>query len=144
MNGVGTQRSQSSDTEGTDQSKEINRLTEKVIGSAIEVHRMLGSGLLESAYQRAFAHELTLRKILFEEQKPCSVRYKELAIQDAYRIDFLVEERVIVEIKAVETLLEVHEAQVLTYLKFTGCRVGLLINFKSSVLTRDGLRRFVM
>src|SRR5882724_3106752 len=104
MNGDGTQRAQSSDTEGIEDRKDINHLTEKIIGSAIEVQRMLGSGLLESAYQRAFAHELTLRKIAFEEQKSCSVRYKELAIQDAYRIDFLVEERVIVEIKAVETL----------------------------------------
>lgn len=122
---------------------EINQLTDQVIGSAIEVHRELGSGLLESAYQRAMAHELRLRGIAFEEQKRCPVIYKELVIDDAYRLDFLVGGLVVVELKAVDALLDVHEAQVLTYLKFSRSRIGLLLNFRSPVLTR-GLRRLAL
>jgi GxxExxY protein len=122
---------------------ETNQLTEHIIGAAIEVHRELGPGLLESAYQRALAHELRLRKIDFEEQKLCPVQYKDLVIDDAYRLDFLVNGLVVVELKTVDALLEVHEAQVLTYLRFTGCRVGLLLNFRSTVLTR-GLKRLAL
>lgn len=122
---------------------EINSLTEAVIGAAIEVHKILGPGLLESAYQRALAHELGLRKILFEQQKPCPVQYKDLVVEDAYRLDFLVNGLVVVELKTVDALLEVHDAQVLTYLKFTGCRIGLLMNFRSTMLTR-GLRRLAL
>ena len=122
---------------------EINQVTEQVIGAAIEVHRELGPGLLESAYQRALAHELRLRKIAFEEQKPCAVQYKDLVIDDAYRVDFLVGGMVVVELKVVDTLLDVHEAQVLTYLRFTKCRVGLLLNFRSTILTR-GLKRLAL
>ena len=119
---------------------EINQLTEQIIGAAIEVHREVGPGLLESAYQRALAHELMLREIRFEEQKLCPVRYKDLLIEDAYRLDFLVDGLVGVELKTVEALIDVHEAQVLTYLKFTGCRLGLLLNFNSTTLIK-GLRR---
>ena len=122
---------------------EINQLTEQIIGSAIEVHRELGPGLLESAYQRALAHELRLREVLFEEQKFCPVIYKDLVIDDAYRLDFLVGGLVVVELKTVDTLLDVHEAQVLTYLRFTKCRVGLLLNFRSTILMR-GLRRLAL
>lgn len=122
---------------------EINLLTEQIIGSAIEVHRELGPGLLESAYQRALAHELRLRSIAFEEQKLCPVWYKDLIIDDAYRLDFLVGGIVVVELKTVDSLLEVHEAQVLTYLKFTKCHVGLLLNFRSTILTR-GLKRLAL
>lgn len=122
---------------------EINQLTESVIGAAIEVHRELGPGLLESAYQRALAHELRLRGVAFEEQKLCPIRYKDLIIDDAYRLDFLIRGLVVVELKAVDALLDVHEAQLLTYLKFTGCRIGLLLNFRSTVLTR-GLRRLAL
>ncbi len=122
---------------------EINRLTEQIIGAAIEVHRELGPGLLESAYQRAVAHELKLRGLAFEEQKPCPITYKDLVIEDAYRLDFVVGGLVVVELKAVDALLDVHEAQILTYLKFTGCRIGLLLNFRSAVLTR-GIRRFAL
>ena len=122
---------------------EINQLTEQIIGGAIEVHRELGPGLLESAYQKALAHELRLRDVAFEEQKLCPVRYKDLVIDDAYRLDFLVGGLVIVELKTIDTLLEVHEAQVLTYLRFTGCRVGLLLNFRSTILTR-GLKRLAL
>lgn len=124
-------------------SAEINQLTEQIIGAGIEVHRELGPGLLESAYQRALAHEFRLRGIAFEEQKHCPVRYKDLVIDDAYRLDFLVAGLVVVELKTVDALLEVHEAQVLTYLRFTNCRVGLLMNFRSSVLAR-GLKRLAL
>jgi len=123
---------------------EINQLTEQIIGAAIEVHRELGPGLLESAYQRALAHELKLRGIQFEEQKLCSVRYKDLLIEDAYRLDFLVDGNVVVELKAVDALLDVHEAQVLTYLRFSGCRIGLLFNFRTTLLAKHGLSRLAL
>ncbi len=122
---------------------EINQLTERVIGAAIEVHRELGPGLLESAYQRALAHELRLRGVSFEEQKICPIKYKDLIVDEAYRLDFLINNLVVVELKTVDALLDVHDAQVLTYLKFTGCRIGLLLNFRSTVLTR-GLRRLAL
>lgn len=122
---------------------EINQLTEHVIGAAIEVHRELGPGLLESAYQRALAHELRLRGVAFEEQKLCPIKYKDLVIDDACRLDFLVNGQVVVELKTVDALLEVHDAQVLTYLKFTGCHIGLLMNFRSTMLTK-GLRRLAL
>ncbi|MCM2275113.1 MAG: GxxExxY protein [Candidatus Didemnitutus sp.] len=123
--------------------QDANQVTEQIIGAAIEVHRELGPGLLESAYQRALAHELRLRAIDFEEQKSCAVRYKDLLIDDAYRLDFLVAGRIVVELKTVDALLDIHDAQVLTYLKFTGCQVGLLMNFRSTALTR-GLRRLAL
>lgn len=119
---------------------EINQLTELIIGAAIEVHRELGPGLLESAYQKALAHELTLRAIPFVEQKLCPIRYKDLLIEDAYRLDFLINDLVVVELKTVDALTDIHEAQVLTYLKFTSCRLGLLLNFNSATLIK-GLRR---
>jgi GxxExxY protein len=123
---------------------EINQLTERIIGAAIEVHRDLGPGLLESAYQKALAHELRLRGLAFEEQKLCSVRYKDLLIEDAYRLDFLVGEKVVVELKTVDALLDVHEAQVITYLRFSSCRIGLLFNFRTTLLTKHGLRRLAL
>jgi GxxExxY protein len=122
---------------------QVNQLTEKVIGAAIEVHRELGPGLLESAYQRALAYELRLREVAFEEQKLCPIKYKGLVIEDAYRLDFLIGGTVVVELKTVDSLLDVHDAQVLTYLKFTGCHIGLLLNFRSTVLIR-GLRRLAL
>jgi GxxExxY protein len=122
---------------------EVNQLTEQVIGAAIEVHRELGPGLLESAYQRALAHELRLRGVAFAEQKLCPIKYKDLVIDDAYRLDFLIDGLVVVELKTVDALLDVHDGQVLTYLKFTGCHIGLLLNFRSTVLTR-GLRRLAL
>lgn len=122
---------------------DINRLSETVIGAAIEVHRELGPGLLESAYQRALEYELTLRGVAFTAQKVCPVSYKGLVIEDAYRLDLLVEHRLVVELKAVDALGEVHEAQLLTYLKFSQCRVGLLVNFRSRLL-KDGLRRLAL
>jgi len=118
-------------------------LTEKIIGAAIEVHRALGPGLLESAYQACMARELTLRCLPFEKEKPLPVVYKDVRLDCGYRLDFFVAQKVILELKAVETLLPVHEAQLLTYLKLTGCRVGLLINFNVPVLI-DGIRRRVL
>lgn len=123
--------------------QEINALTEQVIGAAIEVHRELGPGLLESAYQRALAHELRLRSVEFQEQMLCPITYKDLVIEDAYRLDFLVGGLVVVELKAVDALLDVHEAQVLTYLRFTKCRVGILLNFRSTILM-CGLKRLAL
>jgi GxxExxY protein len=122
---------------------DINKLTETVIGAAIEVHRDLGPGLLESAYQRALEHELTLRKVRFEAQKVCPVTYKGLVLEDAYRLDLLVEDKLVIELKTVDTFADVHEAQVLTYLKFSGCHVGLLINFRTRLL-KDGVRRLAL
>lgn len=122
---------------------QTNQLTELVIGAAIEVHRELGPGLLVSAYQRALAHQLRLRNVAFEEQKLCPVKYKDLIIDDAYRLDFLVGGLVVVELKTVDALLDVHDAQVLTYLKFTGCRIGLLMNLRSATRTRS-LRRLAL
>ena len=123
--------------------EEIDRLTDAVIGAAIEVHRTLGPGLLESAYQRALEHELTLRGLRFEAQKACAATYKGLQLEDAYRLDLLVGDQLVVELKAVDSLADVHEAQVLTYLRFTGCRIGLLINFRAKLL-KDGLRRLAL
>jgi len=122
---------------------ELNQLTERIIGAAIEVHRELGPGLLESAYQRALSHEFLLRGMQFEEQKLCPVRYKDLLIENAYRLDFLVENLVVVELKTVDAILDTHEAQVLTYLRFTGCHLGLLFNFNSTTLIK-GLRRLAL
>jgi GxxExxY protein len=130
-------------TEVTERFPELRKLTEQIIGSAIEVHRELGPGLLESAYQRALAHELMLRGVVFEQQKLCPVRYKDLIIDDAYRLDFLVGGLVVVELKTVDALEDVHSAQVLTYLKFSQCRIGLLMNFRSTLLTH-GLRRLAL
>ena len=122
---------------------ELSRLTDQVIGAAIEVHKELGPGLLESAYQRALAHELTLRRIAFEPQKLCPVIYKDLVIDDAYRVDFLVGGLVVVELKTVDALEDVHTAQVLTCLRFSGCHLGLLMNFRSTDLAH-GLRRIAL
>jgi len=124
--------------------EETNQLTEQIIGAALEVHRELGPGLLESAYQRALGHEFRLRGISFEEQKFCSIHYKDLLIEDAYKLDFLVGNRVVVELKAIDELLGVHEAQVLTYLRFSQSRIGLLFNFRTTSLTKHGLRRLAL
>jgi len=121
----------------------MKELTEQIIGAAIEVNRELGPGLLESAYQRALAHEFTLRNIPFEKELVCSVKYKDLVIDDAYRLDFLVGGSVVVELKTVDQLLDVHTAQVLTYLKFSKSQLGLLMNFRSTILTR-GLKRLAL
>jgi GxxExxY protein len=122
---------------------EIDRITETIIGAAIEVHRELGPGLLESAYQCATAEEFRERGLDFREQELCPVRYKKLTIANAFRLDFIVCDKVVVELKTVDALIDPHVAQVLTYLRFTGCPVGLLINFRAPVLTK-GLRRLAL
>lgn len=118
-------------------------LTERIIGAAIEVHRELGPGLLESAYGRCLQHELALRGIAFRAEAPFALVYKELHLDYGYRADLLVEDRVIVEVKAVEALTPVHDAQVLTYLRLSGRDTGLLINFNVLRL-RHGLKRLVL
>jgi GxxExxY protein len=117
-------------------------LTHKIIGAAIEVHRQLGPGLLESAYEECLARELTLRGIFYERQKPIPVVYKSVKLDCGYRLDLLVEHRVVVELKAIEQLTPIHEAVVLTYLKLSGNTLGLLINFHVAVL-KDGVRRYI-
>jgi GxxExxY protein len=118
-------------------------LTEQIIGAAIEVHRALGPGLLESAYQMCLAHEFSVRGLAFEQQKPLPVEYKGTRLDCGYRLDFLIADKVVVELKAVDDLHPVHEAQWMTYLKLTGCKVGLFINF-NEVLLKDGIRRRVL
>jgi GxxExxY protein len=119
-----------------------NEITENIIGSAIAVHRELGPGLLESAYQACLAFELKQRGLQFEQQKPLPINYKGIELDCGYRIDLLVAEQVVVELKTVERLEPIHEAQVLSYLKHSGCQVGLLINFKVALL-KNGIRRLV-
>ena len=118
-------------------------LTEAIIGAAIEVHRALGPGLLESAYEQCLCHELSLQGMEFRRQVELPVRYKAVQLDCGYRIDVLVEDRVVVELKAVERLLPIHEAQLMTYLKLSGHSVGLLLNFQVPVL-KDGLKRIVL
>jgi len=117
-------------------------LTHEIIGSAIEVHRMLGPGLLESAYEECLARELTIRNIRFERQRPVPVVYKDVKLECGYRIDIFVDGRVVVELKAVEALAPIHDAILLTYLRLTSCRTGLLINFNVPAL-KNGVRRLV-
>lgn len=118
-------------------------LTEKIIYAAIQVHKALGPGLLESAYQICMVHESKLLKMDFEQQVPLVVTYKGVQLDGGYRLDLVYEKRVIVELKAVEEVLPVHEAQLLTYLKLTGIRVGLLLNFNVPVL-KNGIYRRVL
>ena len=120
----------------------INDITEAVIGAAIEVHKALGPGLLESAYVQCLCYELSLRKLPFRMELPLPVTYKGLKLDCGYRVDLVVADAVVVEVKAVERLASVHEAQLLTYLRLGGWKVGLLINFNVPVL-RDGIVRRV-
>lgn len=120
----------------------LNRITESIIGAAIEVHRALGPGLLESAYEACLTFELAQRGLKVEQQKPLPVVYREAKLDCGYRLDLLVEEAVIVEVKAVDRLMPIHQAQLLSYLKLSGFKVGLLFNFNVKVL-KDGIRRLV-
>ncbi len=122
---------------------EINQITEAIIGAAIEVHRALGPGLLESAYEECLSRELSLRKIPFERQRALLVEYKGLHLDCGYRLDLLVNNAVVVEIKAVDGLQPIHDAQLLTYLKLGGWKAGLLINFNVPIL-KQGIRRKVL
>jgi len=118
-------------------------LTEKIIGAAIEVHRELGPGLLKSSYQACLEHELGLRELSFQREIPLPVIYKGIHLDCAYRMDLIVEGKVLLELKTVEKLNPVYEAQLLTYLKLSGLKVGLLINFNSAVL-RNSIKRMVL
>lgn len=122
--------------------EELNALSEQVIGAAIEVHRELGPGVLEHSYEASLQHELALRGISSVRQLLLPLTYKGLVIPDSYRIDLLVEDKIVVELKTVETLKPVHTAQVLTYLRMSKKSLGLLINFHVPLL-RDGLKRLV-
>jgi GxxExxY protein len=120
----------------------LNKMSKEVIGAAIEVHNGLGPGLLESSYEASLQHELALRGISSERQLLLPITYKDLEIPDAYRIDLLVENSIVIELKTVPALLPVHSAQILTYLKMSGKHLGLLINFHT-VRLADEIKRFV-
>ena len=120
-----------------------NELSNIVIGAAIEVHQSLGPGLLETAYHQCLARELSLRDIAFEMEKPIPLKYKGISLDCGYRLDFLIEGKMIVELKATEKILPIHEAQMRTYLKLTGCKLGLILNFNVPVL-RDGIKRLAL
>jgi len=121
---------------------QINQLTESIIGAAIEVHRVLGPGLLESAYETCLSFELAELGLNIDRQKPLPVVYKGTRLDAGYRLDLLVEDRVIVEIKSVDHLDPIHQAQILSYLKLSGCHVGVLINFNVQVL-KNGIKRVI-
>ena len=121
-------------------SMEINSLTGEVIGAAIEVHKLLGPGLLESVYEECLCYELKLRDIYFERQKDLPVEYKAVKLDCAYRLDVVVENNLVLELKSCDSLLPIYEAQLLTYLKLTNIKVGLLINFNVPVL-KEGIKR---
>lgn len=125
-----------------DERARLNEITEKIIGAAIAVHKTLGPGLLESAYEACLAYELVQRGLKVEQQKPLPLRYREVQLDCGYRLDLLVEDVVIVEIKTVDALAPIHQAQLLSYLKLSGCKLGLLINFNVELL-RQGIRRVV-
>ena len=118
-------------------------LTKRIIGAAIEVHKHVGPGLLESVYENCLAHELSIQGIPFESQKQVLVRYKGVQLASELRADFVVDSKVIIELKAVEALTPVHRAQILTYMRLANCEVGLLINFNVEQLTK-GMERFVL
>ena len=122
---------------------DLNEMTERIIGAAIEVHRHLGPGLLESAYQKCLCHEMSLLGIPFECERTLPVEYKGVQLDWGYRIDLLVIGRIVIEVKAVEKLDKIHEAQLLTYLRLGGWNIGLLINFNVTVL-KDGIKRRVL
>lgn len=120
---------------------EINQITEKIIGCAIEVHKHLGPGLLESAYEECLVYELRKAGLLAERQVPVPVVYKEIKLDYGYRIDVLVENKVVIELKTVDVFAPVHEAQILTYMKFADKSIGLLVNFNVALL-KDGIKRY--
>lgn len=118
-------------------------LTNNIISCAIEVHRHLGPGLLESAYEECFSHELSLHGIPFERQRPLPLEYKGVKLDCGYRMDIVVDNKVVVELKCVDKITSVHEAQMLTYLRLSKIKIGLLINFYTSVL-KDGIKRLAL
>ena len=121
---------------------DINKLSSKVIGAAIEVHKTLGPGLLESAYEECLCHELSLQGLSFERQKPLAVTYKEKLLDCGYRLDIVVEKKIILELKSCEKIEPIHKAQLLTYLRLSGINLGLILNFNVPVM-RNGIARVV-
>jgi GxxExxY protein len=122
---------------------EVDRITEIIIGAAIDVHKALGPGLLESAYEECLFYELNLRNLTVKRQLDLPVIYKEVQLNIGYRLDLLVEDKVVIELKTVDKLMPIHDAQLLTYMKLVDCTAGLLINFNVSIL-KQGLRRKVL
>jgi GxxExxY protein len=120
-----------------------NEITHQIIGAAIEVHKRLGPGLLESAYEECLSHELRLRGLTVDQQVGLPIVYKETKLDCGYRLDLVVEGRVVVELESIDRLAPIHEAIILTYLRLSGHRLGLLINFNVAIL-KDGVRRFVV
>ena len=120
----------------------MNQLSSRIIGAAIEVHKNLGPGLLESAYEECLCHELSIQGLLFEKQKPLSIDYKGKKLDCGYRLDIVVEKAVIIELKSCEKIEPIHKAQLLTYLKLSGLNLGLILNFNVSLM-RDGIVRIV-
>ena len=118
-------------------------LTREIIGAAIEVHRVLGPGLLESAYEQCLCYELSLRGLRVRRQAELALKYKDVTLDLGYRIDILVEESVVLELKVAKEITEIDKAQLLTYLKLSGCKIGLLLNFHVAVL-RDGIVRMAL
>ena len=129
------------DTEKIQNNMDVNEITEKIIGCAIEVHKYLGPGLLESAYEECLCFELQKAGLKTERQKPIPVVYKEIKLDCGYRMDILVENQVVVELKTVDAFVPVHEAQILTYMKFANKNLGLLINFNVTLL-KNGIKRY--
>jgi len=129
-------------TESTEMKSNINEITDVIIGAAIAVHKELGPGLLESAYEACLTFELADQKVKIERRKGLPIKYRGVQLDCGYRIDLLVEDKVVVELRAVQRLEPIHEAQLLSYLKLSGCKVGLLINFNVKVL-KDGIKRLV-
>ena len=121
----------------------LNTLTEKIIGAAIAVHHEIGPGLLETAYEACLAYELMDRGIFFVRQKPLPLVYRGVEMDCAYRVDLLVENAVVVEVKALERIGRLHEAHLRSYLRLSGCKVGLLLNFNVKWLTAEGIKRVV-
>jgi len=123
---------------------EFDDLSNKVIGCAIEVHRTLGPGLLESAYERCLSYELTRAGIRHEVQKELPIEYKGLKLDCGYRVDVIIENKMIVELKSVSMIKDIHKAQLLTYMKLAGIKIGLLLNFNTKLLKEKGINRFVL
>jgi GxxExxY protein len=119
-----------------------NEISRIIVGKAIKIHKILGPGLLESAYKHCLFYELTSEGLYVQKEKSLPIKYCDLQIDHGYRIDLLVENKVVIELKTVEAINEVHEAQLLTYLKFGGYKLGLILNFKV-MLMKHGIRRFV-
>jgi GxxExxY protein len=119
-----------------------NELTHLIIGAAIDIHRNLGPGLLEAVYEECLAKEFTLRGIPFERQKPIPLVYKDLKLECGYRLDFLVDHRIVLELKSIDAIAPIHDSVMLTYLRLSGTQLGLLINFNVPIL-KNGIKRYV-